>query len=79
MSDNNQVKEHGFSISMWILVIIMAVGKLYGGWAISWWIVFSPIWVPLAFVFTVMMGVFGIAFILIIIAAIAMLIDVIRN
>ncbi|MDH5641135.1 MAG: hypothetical protein OEY28_07565, partial [Nitrospira sp.] len=36
-----------------VAVILLAVGglaakKIWGDWEISWWVVFAPIWVPVA-------------------------------
>ena len=30
-----------------LLTIVFVIAKLFGGWNVSWWIVFSPIWISL--------------------------------
>ena len=41
--------------ALWFATIIMGVGNLLGFWTLSWWIVFSPIWVPVGFSCALMM------------------------
>lgn len=50
------IVERSFSVSLWMIVAVLAAGKIWGGWAISWLWVFCPIWIPMVFT----LGILGI-------------------